>query len=177
MERATTSPRRYSSGRAMASWTPCPILCSLSFLPSFHFHFAEIIMYILQPSPRLRWWSISVQSIHPKPIVSEQLIFTVWSCEPHAQPPTWRTRVSLFVLLLPLDLPGMDEETTNTFLKKLFLLTKEEINWINVIIKINLFIEVLSRWTANYRKSLEGKKYEKTWERVRKEHDIKHYMT
>jgi hypothetical protein len=32
------------------------------------------------------------------------LIFTVWGCQTHAQPPTWRTTVSFFVWLLPLDM-------------------------------------------------------------------------
>jgi len=27
--------------------------------------------------------------------VSEQIIYTVWGCQSHAQPPTWRTGVSL----------------------------------------------------------------------------------
>jgi hypothetical protein len=33
--------------------------------------------------------------------------------QPHAQPPTWRTRVSPFVWLLPLDLFGMGDATTS----------------------------------------------------------------
>jgi hypothetical protein len=39
--------------------------------------------------------------------VSEQIIFMVWGCQPHAQPPTWRTRVSLFIWVIALDLSGM----------------------------------------------------------------------
>jgi hypothetical protein len=35
------------------------------------------------------------------------LFFTVSSCQPHAQTPTWRTSVSLFGCLLPLDLSGL----------------------------------------------------------------------
>jgi hypothetical protein len=31
---------------------------------------------------------------------------------PHAQPPTWSTRVSLFVWLLPLDLSGIGAHTS-----------------------------------------------------------------
>jgi hypothetical protein len=41
------------------------------------------------------------------------LIFMVWGCRPHAQPPTWRTRVSLFVWLLPLHLTGLGGQTSN----------------------------------------------------------------
>jgi hypothetical protein len=42
-------------------------------------------------------------------VVSEQ--FTVW-CQPHAQPSTWRTRVSLFVRLLPLTCPACDSTSS-----------------------------------------------------------------
>jgi hypothetical protein len=35
----------------------------------------------------------------------------VWGCQPHAQPPTWRTSVSLFVWLLPLGLSGLGGPT------------------------------------------------------------------
>jgi hypothetical protein len=41
------------------------------------------------------------------------LIFMVWACQPHSQPPTWRTRVSLFVWLLPLNLSGLDGLTSS----------------------------------------------------------------
>jgi hypothetical protein len=45
-------------------------------------------------------------------LVSEQ--FTFYSVRlSHAQPPTWRTRVSLFVWLLPLDLSGMGAPTSS----------------------------------------------------------------
>jgi hypothetical protein len=59
--------------------------------------------------------SISVQSIHPRLIICflNNLVFTVWGCYPHAKPPTWRTRVSLFVWLLPLYLSGMGDSTSS----------------------------------------------------------------
>jgi hypothetical protein len=37
----------------------------------------------------------------------------VWGCKPHAQPPTWRTRVYLFVWLLPFNLSGMGDSTSS----------------------------------------------------------------
>jgi hypothetical protein len=40
------------------------------------------------------------------------LIFTLWG-EPHAQPPTWRTWVSLFVWLLLFDLYGLGGPTSS----------------------------------------------------------------
>jgi hypothetical protein len=39
--------------------------------------------------------------------------FTVWGCQPHAKPPTWRTRVSLFVWVITLDLSGMVGPTSS----------------------------------------------------------------
>jgi hypothetical protein len=41
------------------------------------------------------------------------LIFTVWGHQPHVQPPAWRTSVSLFVWLLPLDLSGLGGSTSS----------------------------------------------------------------
>jgi len=37
----------------------------------------------------------------------------VWGCYPHAKPPTWRTRVSLFVWIITLDLSGMGGPTNS----------------------------------------------------------------
>ena len=37
---------------------------------------------------------------------STTICFTGWGCQPHAQPPTWRTRVSLFVWVNTFDLSG-----------------------------------------------------------------------
>jgi hypothetical protein len=42
-----------------------------------------------------------------------KLIFTVRGFQPHVQPATWRTRVSLFVWLLPLDLSGLGGPTSS----------------------------------------------------------------
>jgi hypothetical protein len=52
---------------------------------------------------------------HPRLIIRflNNLVFTVWGCYPHDQPPTWRTRVSLFFWLLPLDLSGMCGPTSS----------------------------------------------------------------
>jgi hypothetical protein len=41
---------------------------------------------------------------------SEHKFFSLgWGCQPHAQPPTWRTRVSLFVWASTFDLCGMGD--------------------------------------------------------------------
>jgi hypothetical protein len=44
--------------------------------------------------------------------VSWQKICTGWGRQPHAQPPTWRTRVSLLVWHLPRNLSGMGGRTS-----------------------------------------------------------------
>jgi hypothetical protein len=41
------------------------------------------------------------------------LIFKVRGCQPHVQSPTWKTRVSLFIWLLPLNLSGLGGLTSN----------------------------------------------------------------
>jgi hypothetical protein len=46
-------------------------------------------------------------------VVSEQFSFYSVRLLPHAQPPAWRTRVSLFVWPLPLDLSGMGDPTSS----------------------------------------------------------------
>jgi hypothetical protein len=57
---------------------------------------------------------ISVQAIHSRLIIwfLKSLVFTVWGCKPHAQPPIWRTRLSLFVWLVPPFLSGMGDPTS-----------------------------------------------------------------
>ena len=39
--------------------------------------------------------------------------FTGWGCYPHANPPTWRTRVSVFVWVITFDMSGMEGPTTS----------------------------------------------------------------
>ena len=36
-----------------------------------------------------------------------------WGCLPHVQPPTWRTRVSLFIWVIALNLSGMGGPTSS----------------------------------------------------------------
>jgi hypothetical protein len=46
--------------------------------------------------------------------VSQQLkLFTGWGRQLHAQPPTWRTRVSLFVWIITFDLSSMGDPTSS----------------------------------------------------------------
>jgi hypothetical protein len=84
----------------------------LSFLPSFLPSFPSALqlrvsfglLNNLPPFfsiPRLTVWFLN------------HLVFTVLGCQPYAQTPTWRTRVSLFVWLLPLDLSGMADPTSS----------------------------------------------------------------
>jgi hypothetical protein len=59
-------------------------------------------------------FSLLFHSFHPSEaqyLVPKQFNFygVRLLASPHAQPPTWRTRVSIFVWLLPLDLSGMGD--------------------------------------------------------------------
>jgi hypothetical protein len=61
-------------------------------------------------------FSLILHSFHPSKadyLVPEQFSFYGVRLLVHAQPPTWRTRVSLFVWLLPLDLSGMGDSTSS----------------------------------------------------------------
>jgi hypothetical protein len=58
-----------------------------------------------------RSWSRR-EEFHPACILwgfSTVVSFVEWGCRPHAQPPTWRTRVSLFVWNFTLDLSGLGD--------------------------------------------------------------------
>jgi hypothetical protein len=112
------SPRRYSSGWALGSW-----------IISLHFSLFFICSDDEASNDRMKKWkewgwkrswptyfhSFPIHFIHPRLIiwVLNNLVFTVWGCRSHAQPHTWRTRVSLFVWLLPLDLSGMGDSTSS----------------------------------------------------------------
>jgi hypothetical protein len=112
------SHRRYSSGWALASW-----------IISLHFSLFFIRSDDEASNGRMKKWEecgwksscptyfrwFSIHSIHSKLIICflNSLVFTVWGCLSHTQPPTWRTRVSLFVGLLPLDLSGMGAPTSS----------------------------------------------------------------
>jgi hypothetical protein len=41
------------------------------------------------------------------------IMFTVWGCQPHVQPPTWRTRVPLLVWVITFDLSGKGDPASN----------------------------------------------------------------
>jgi hypothetical protein len=55
------------------------------------------------------------QPVSPRPVVRflNKILSTGWGCQPHAQPPTWRARVSLLVWTLPFDLSGMCDPTSS----------------------------------------------------------------
>jgi hypothetical protein len=68
------------------------------------------------------WISIQFSSIsdgHIRPVgisivsSSQQICFTGLGCQPNAQPLTWRTRVSLLVLNLTLDLSGLGDPASS----------------------------------------------------------------
>jgi hypothetical protein len=109
------SPRRYSSGWDLASWIINLHLsiCSYDEASNGRMKKWEECGWKRSWPTYFRWFC--VHSIHPRPIICfpNNLVFTVWGCYSDAQPPTWRTRVSLFVWLLPLDLSGMGAPTSS----------------------------------------------------------------
>jgi hypothetical protein len=58
--------------------------------------------------------SIIVKSIQLFPLFDfRNKFFTVWGCQPHAKPSTWRIRISVFVWVITLDLSGMGGPTSS----------------------------------------------------------------
>jgi hypothetical protein len=113
------SPRHYSSGWTLASWTIC-LHSSLFFICS-HGEASNGRIKKWEECGRKRSWSayfywFSIHSIHPRLIIwfLNNLVFTLWGSYSHAQPPTWRTRAFLFVWLLPLELSGMGDSTSSS---------------------------------------------------------------
>jgi hypothetical protein len=95
-------------------------LCSHS-LPCFSFQrlgikigmwlVCKIVCYLLTP-----WSYSSCRTLATSHIICEiswQQIFTGWGHQPHAQPPTWRTRVFLSVWHLPRNLSDMGGPTSS----------------------------------------------------------------
>jgi hypothetical protein len=67
------------------------------------FHVPKINSFTLQPGRRLLIPSEASLRF------SEHRFFPGWGRYPHAQPPTWRTRVSLFVWVITFDLSGLGD--------------------------------------------------------------------
>jgi hypothetical protein len=61
------------------------------------------------PWPRL--WSPTIRGLIPG--FETLIFFTVRGRQPLAQPPTWKTRVSLLVWIIPFDLSGMGGTTSS----------------------------------------------------------------
>jgi hypothetical protein len=67
----------------------------------------DFICYTYLRTPRCYSSCRTLAASHNLCEVSLQRIFTGWCRQPHAQPSTWRTRVSLLVWHLPRNLSGM----------------------------------------------------------------------
>jgi hypothetical protein len=64
----------------------------------------------------LPWPLLWLLSLRPAAVVksfSTVKAFAGWGRQPHAQPPTWRARVSLFVWIITFDLSGMGDPTSS----------------------------------------------------------------
>jgi hypothetical protein len=93
------SPRRYSSGSALASWT-------------ISLHSSLFFIFPPHPFTFLSFADVDFRSIHASEadcLVSEQ--FSFYGVRSLVS--TWGTRVSLFVWLLPLAVSGMCDPTSS----------------------------------------------------------------
>ena len=62
-------------------------------------HFFLSLSFFYSP-----FWTIASSTLS---IFLVEHIFMGWGCQPHPQPPTWRTSVSLYVWVVAFDLSGM----------------------------------------------------------------------
>jgi len=106
----TTTPWLYSPCRTLASFTTI-FQSSLLYARILQF-VTPNLMSSLNPFPRPCRSRRSDQFL---PLLGSwtMLFFPGWGCYPHAQPPAWRTRVSLLVWALPFDLSGMAGPTNS----------------------------------------------------------------
>jgi hypothetical protein len=51
----------------------------------------------------------------------QNIFFMGWGSQPHAQPPTWMTRVALFVWVITVLLSGMGDPTSSYNTASIFL--------------------------------------------------------
>jgi hypothetical protein len=100
-------------------WTLCNYRCeSISFYTcSFLGLWASFRSLFPIPRRYSSGWALASWTIclHSRLTVwfLNNLVLIVWGCQPHVQPPTWRTRIFLFVWLLLLDLSGMGYPTSS----------------------------------------------------------------
>jgi hypothetical protein len=110
------SSQHYSPRWALASSTTS-LHCSLSFVFSVHcFIFITLKSATTSLSNPIYKLLSSTFVSHPSKAdcwVSEHIVFMLWGCQPHAQPPTWRTRVSVFIWVIALDLSGTGGPTSS----------------------------------------------------------------
>jgi len=86
-------------GLGLPHKTP-PFIPIFSSSPPSSFPCSQVVVYLLNPSEAsLRF--------------PERKFFSGVGSYPHAQPPTWRTRVSLFVWVITFDLSGLDDPASS----------------------------------------------------------------
>jgi hypothetical protein len=59
------------------------------------------------------WPAHKKKYLHSSLVILTQNFFMRWGCQFHAQLPTWRTRVSLFIWVISLDLSGMGDPASS----------------------------------------------------------------
>jgi hypothetical protein len=90
-------------------WNWCKLWETL-FVRLFTWIFFFFFFFFSRATVRCRLW-LPIQFR-----LLNKFVFTRLGCQPNAQPPTWRTRVSLLVWNLTLDLSGLGDPTTSTAL-------------------------------------------------------------
>jgi hypothetical protein len=56
------------------------------------------------------WWTRASSFLEA---TQQKNIFMGWGCQTHAQPPTWKTRISLFVWVITFDLSDRGDPTSS----------------------------------------------------------------
>ena len=107
---------RYSPGWSLAYSTIC-LHFSLSCIVSIHCFILNIAptfqVVIVKSDFQTPFINVYFSSFWCRLLGFKTDYFPVWGCQPHTQPPTWRTRVSLFVWVIALDLSGMGGPTSS----------------------------------------------------------------
>ena len=90
-----------------------PPLASISWLtsPVPHTHILQIFLPLANPRSCCIVFVVSVRFLTSE--ASQGMLFMGWGCQPHVQPPTWRTSLSLLAWVITFDLSGMGRPTNS----------------------------------------------------------------
>jgi hypothetical protein len=77
-------------------------------LRAFDRNVLEVVVFFFLFFVSFFFWHYNPWNIVSSVLEASQqnIIFMGWICQPHTQPPTWRTRISRFVWVITFDLSG-----------------------------------------------------------------------